>query len=233
MRALIINADDFGYSDPITRGVLDAHDYGIVTATSMMVNTPGAREAVRLAAYHPRLALGLHVNFTNENDHLLEFYDPSICRKELRRQFDEFLALTGKLPTHIDSHKHVHRASSCAPVFLELALEHGIPLRDQPPVNYKGGFYAQWEYGVPDPSKVSVEALSRLIREEMSEGVFELACHPGYFTPDSDCVYNQDRELEMRTLTDPKIRDIIDEQGIRLISFRDLQDVLRELPRGV
>lgn len=61
-RYLIVNADDFGGDDGTTRGIIAAHDRGIVTSASLMVNMPGATLAVRLAREHPNLSLGLHVN---------------------------------------------------------------------------------------------------------------------------------------------------------------------------
>ena len=43
---LIVNADDFGLTDGVTRGILDAIRNGIVTSTTRMVNAPGALKAV-------------------------------------------------------------------------------------------------------------------------------------------------------------------------------------------
>ena len=177
---------------------------------------------MRLAAERPRVSLGLHVNFTNEAQRLVEFDDPEICRTELRRQFDRFVELVGRLPTHIDAHQHVHRRRPCHPSFLELAGEHGLPLRDQPPVTFKGGFYAQWEYGVSDPSKVSLAALTRILQNELVSGVYELAVHPGYTDASVHYVYDGDRELELATLCDPGARALLESEGIRLISYHDL-----------
>src|SRR4029450_4885099 len=61
-RYLIVNADDFGADDGTTRGIIEAHERGIVTSTSLMVDMPGARAAVGVAREHPRRGLGLHVN---------------------------------------------------------------------------------------------------------------------------------------------------------------------------
>jgi chitin disaccharide deacetylase len=52
---VIFNADDFGYSCGINRGIVEAHRRGVVTATSLMVNTPATEEAVRLARELPDL----------------------------------------------------------------------------------------------------------------------------------------------------------------------------------
>ncbi|MFV0394683.1 MAG: ChbG/HpnK family deacetylase [Coprobacillaceae bacterium] len=65
MNKLIVRADDLGYTEGVTLGILAAHRDGIVTCTSLMVNMPYSKEAVRLAKQYPNLSLGLHVNVTN------------------------------------------------------------------------------------------------------------------------------------------------------------------------
>jgi predicted glycoside hydrolase/deacetylase ChbG (UPF0249 family) len=68
---------------------------------------------------------------------------------------------------------------------------------------------------------VSVSFLQQMLREEVLEGWTEFSCHPGYRSPDYDSVYLAEREAEVRTLTDPRIRQTIDELGIRLVSYAD------------
>jgi chitin disaccharide deacetylase len=226
---LIVNADDFGYGAGVNRGVAEAHDRGLVTSAGLMVNAPGTEEAVSLAAARPRLSLGLHVNFTNEAQRLVEFDDPEVCRAELQRQLDRFVELTGRLPSHIDSHQHVHRRRPCLPSFRELARRHGLPLRDEPPVTFKGGFYGQLEYGVPEPERVGLAALERILREELSGGIYELACHPAYYDAAMHYVYHREREQELATLCDPRLRALVSELQLRLISYHELPAAVKEL----
>jgi predicted glycoside hydrolase/deacetylase ChbG (UPF0249 family) len=40
-------------------------------------------------------------------------------------------------------------------------------------------------------------------------------------SPDYTAVYLTEREAEVRTLTDPRLRQRIDELGIRLVSYAD------------
>jgi predicted glycoside hydrolase/deacetylase ChbG (UPF0249 family) len=61
---LIVNADDFGLSPGVNRGILEAHEKRIVTSTSLMANTPGFDDAVRLARSAPDLGVGFHFNLT-------------------------------------------------------------------------------------------------------------------------------------------------------------------------
>ncbi|PYS69828.1 MAG: hypothetical protein DMF73_14065 [Acidobacteria bacterium] len=56
-RYLIVNADDFGQSPGINRGVIEAHENGIVTSASLMVRWPAAAEAAQYARGHPDLSV--------------------------------------------------------------------------------------------------------------------------------------------------------------------------------
>jgi predicted glycoside hydrolase/deacetylase ChbG (UPF0249 family) len=221
-RCVIFNADDFGYSRGINRGIVEAHDAGVVTAATLVVNGRAAEEAVRLARARPGLSVGLHVNFTNEAQRLVDLEDREACRAELRAQYARFLELVGRKPTHLDSHQHVHRHHMRRGLFEELADEEGLPLRDRPPVVFKGGFYGQWTYGVFEPEKVSFEAIERILRHEIADGIYEMSCHPGYHDPELEAVYHREREHELATLTDPRLRLLLDELGIALVSYRDL-----------
>lgn len=232
MKFLIINADDFGYGCGVNRAIAELHDRGVLTSAGLMVNTPGTAEAVALAAARPRLSLGLHVNFTNEAQRLVEFDDPDVCRRELRRQFDLFVELTGRRPTHLDSHQHVHRRPRCQPSFHELAEEHGLPLRDRAPVTFKGGFYAQWEYGVSLPEKVSFDALTGIVSTELARGIYELAVHPGYHDTGAEYVYHRDREWELATLSDPRVLALLREHRVELISYHELKRAVACLDGG-
>src|SRR5215831_3654590 len=62
VRQLIVNADDFGQSPGVNRGIIQAHERGIVTSASLMVRWRAAAEAAAYARAHPRLGLGLHVD---------------------------------------------------------------------------------------------------------------------------------------------------------------------------
>jgi predicted glycoside hydrolase/deacetylase ChbG (UPF0249 family) len=233
VKFVIFNADDFGYGHGVNRGIVEAHRKGVVKATTVVVNGAAVDEAVLLARDNPGLSLGLHVNFTNEAERLFDFEDPALVRDELRRQFERFCELFGRKPAHIDSHQHVHRARGRRPIFRELAQEHGLPLRDEPPVVFKGGFYGQWQYGVFDPSKVSVDALSEMLRCEVhAGGIYEMSCHPGYFEPARQYTYHAEREAELRTLCDPRVAQVAREAGIELISYDELGGAVARLQQA-
>jgi predicted glycoside hydrolase/deacetylase ChbG (UPF0249 family) len=58
---LVVNADDFGMSPSISRGVLRAHREGIVTSTSLLGNCTDLEHARRLLAEAPGLGVGVHL----------------------------------------------------------------------------------------------------------------------------------------------------------------------------
>lgn len=218
-RHVIFNADDFGASTGINRGIVECHRRGVVTSTSLMVDGGAAREAAALAQDHPGLAVGLHFDVVGEDDRNFDLDDTAAVGTEFRRQLGRFVDLIGRAPTHIDLHKHTHRRPHLFPLFREWVAPLKVPLRDDGRVKYVGGFYAQWEWKVTDLDYVSVAFLVKILREEAAPGWTEFSCHPGYMTPDFTSVYGAEREAEIHTLTDPKVRATIDALGYVLVSY--------------
>src|SRR5205823_5875996 len=119
-RYLIVNADDFGASAGINRGILECHTRGVVTSASLMVTGRAARAAAAISRDHPALAVGLHWDVWGEDERDFDLADVPAVRDEFRRQLDEFHRLLGRSPTHVDSHRHAHRGAALMPVFREL-----------------------------------------------------------------------------------------------------------------
>jgi predicted glycoside hydrolase/deacetylase ChbG (UPF0249 family) len=216
---LIFNADDFGASTGVNRGILECHTNGVVTSASLMVTGRAVHEAVSMSRDHPMLSIGLHWDVRGEDEREFNIHDIRAVRNEFHKQLDEFHHLMGRMPTHVDSHRHVHREKHLMPVFRELVELLGVPLRDDGRVRFVGGFYAQWEWMVTNLDYVSVPFLQKMIREEVNEGWTEFSCHPGYASPDYTAVYLRERESEVRTLTDVRIRQTIEQLGICLVSY--------------
>jgi predicted glycoside hydrolase/deacetylase ChbG (UPF0249 family) len=219
MRHAIVNADDFGASTGTNRGIVECHTDGVVTSTSMMVTGAAVEEAVALSRAHPQLAVGLHWDVLGEDEREFDLDDHDAVRAEFAAQLARFHELLGRPPTHIDSHRHTHLDESVRELFGELAAPLGVPLRGDGRVRFVGNFYAQWEWGVTDLEHVSVGTLQDIIREEVREGWTELSCHPGYVTDDYVPMYRDEREAELRTLTDPRIKATFEELGIELDSY--------------
>jgi chitin disaccharide deacetylase len=221
-RVLIVNADDFGASEGVNRGILEAHERGIVTSTSLMVTGQAAREAVTLAREHPALGIGLHWDLDSQGRQRANLGDAIAVRTELARQLEAFHELTGGTPDHVDSHHHIHRRSDVAPIARELVAPLGVPLREESAVTFVGGFYGQWEWGVTDLHHVSPEFLIWILRNDVGDGWTEIGCHPGYATGLTS-PYLSEREVELATLTDPRVRNELETLGIRLANYGDLR----------
>ena len=219
MKYVIFNADDFGASSGVNRGILEAHTRGVVTSTSMMVTGAAVDDAVRISAAHPDLAVGLHFDVWGEDTRDFDMDDLPAVRRELTDQLARFEDLMGRHPTHVDSHKHAHRSPGAMEIFVELISPLGVPIRDDGSVTYIGGFYAQWEWKVTDLRHVSTSALIAILENETTEGWSEIGCHPGYRSAEYESVYLAEREHEVDTLTDPRIRQALTENGIELMSY--------------
>jgi len=228
MRRLIVNADDFGQSPGINRGIVSCHENGVVTSASLMVRWPAAVEAAALARRHPSLSVGLHIDLCEWSESGGEWHplyevvppaDEAKVETEILRQFEVFEQLMGGPPTHIDSHQHVHREGPAHRVAAGMSSKLGVPLRQfHPRIRYDGGFYGQGRNAESHPEWISVAALIRLI-ETLPDGTTELGCHPAV-DRDVDGMYRDEREVEVATLCDPRVRAAVNANGVELISFR-------------
>ena len=228
MRLLIVNADDFGCSSGVNRGIVEAHERGIVTSASLMVNRPAASKAAEYARKHPEIAVGLHVEVrrwrVRRRPWSLVWSERALRRvvaRDVALQLDRFRALMGRDPTHIDSHQHRHRAEALRPIFLALAQELRVPLRHYDPrIRFLGAFYGHDGFGQSNPAAITPDALVDLLTH-VPAGVTELCSHPGY-TEGLTMWYRDERVQEVRTLCDPRVREAIEYLGITLVSFRQL-----------
>jgi len=149
---LIINGDDFGYSEAVNRAIIRAHREGVLTSCSLMVNERAAPHAVELARSNPSLAVGLHLalvlgraalphieipHITDSNGNFtsspfragLHYYFGPAARRELRRemraQFEGFAA-TGLRFSHVDGHAHLHQHPVIFDELIKLCGEFGV-----------------------------------------------------------------------------------------------------------
>ena len=172
-RYLIVNADDFGQSEGVNQGVIEAHERGLVTSASLIVRWPAAIEAAAYSREHLSLSLGLHVDlgeWTYCGDRWLPLYervpihDMAGVTAEVARQLAMFRRLVGKAPTHIDSHQHVHRREPVRAVLIALARKLAVPLRHfSAAVRYCGDFYGQTAEGRPLPHAITAAGLIKIL----------------------------------------------------------------------
>ena len=138
-KKLIVNADDFGQSEGVNKGIIRSFEQGILSSASLMVRYPAAYTA---SAYAKRnnMDLGLHVDLGEwiyRNEKWMPLYevvstdDVKAVSDELNKQLDMFIRIHGRNPTHIDSHQHVHNQENIKSVFIEIASKLNITLRGQ------------------------------------------------------------------------------------------------------
>jgi predicted glycoside hydrolase/deacetylase ChbG (UPF0249 family) len=152
-KKLIVNADDYGRSPGVSRGILQAHRCGIVTSTSVMINQPSAKGQLDEALSCAGLGVGLHLVFSawrpvlppetipslvDLDGFFLSQHDlwaraeevsPAHLRAELTAQTERFSAWAGRLPDHLDCHHFVHLYPPFFQVYADLAAELQLPLR--------------------------------------------------------------------------------------------------------
>ncbi|MEN6566728.1 MAG: carbohydrate deacetylase [Veillonellales bacterium] len=250
MLSLIINADDLGLTPGCIEGVIQAMTRGIVTDTSLMVNTGYTGEAVKKIKKHGISRVGLHLNLTfgqpvlpvSEVPSLVDgngrfrrrvaeavsFMNPADVKRELSAQVEKFLTL-GLGLTHLDSHHHVHTHGEILPIVVELAQQLGVPLRQGNETvreNIK-------KAGIATTDSISLKfyeqgaTLNNLkkIIQTQSDGTLEIMCHPA--KPDpllyEISSYNHWRENELAALTSQEIKDFIKQNGVRPVGFDALQ----------
>jgi predicted glycoside hydrolase/deacetylase ChbG (UPF0249 family) len=228
-RVLIVNADDFGRSPGVNRGIIRAHEEGIVTSATLMVRWPDA-EAAAVYARRTSLAVGLHLDLgeweysRGEWRARYEVVDTDAAdavAEELERQLGRFEQLMGRPPSHLDSHQHVHRHEPVRSELLRAGELLGVPVRHLTPgIAYSGVFFGHDGRETSLPQATTVEALVGVI-EDLPPGVTELACHPAAEV-DHESSYEHERLMEVETLCDPRVRAAIERRGVALRSFADL-----------
>jgi chitin disaccharide deacetylase len=230
-RFLIVNADDFGLSPGVNRGIIKSHTQGIVTSTSLMVRASAAQEAAGLSRAHPDLGVGLHVDmgewvyldseWKSKYQVVPEGATAEEIQAEVLRQLKLFRVIMKCEPTHLDSHQHAHLKYPLHDILRSLSSALHVPLRHHTPgVQYCGAFYGQSETSAPFHALVGEENLCRIL-QNLPAGVTELACHPG-LEADSDSAYSIERGLEVTSLCSSVVREVIASSGIRLCSFRNM-----------
>lgn len=153
MKRLIVNADDFGLTPGINRGILAACTEGIVNSLSLMPTGRAFPEAAEMARSLPGIDAGIHLALTGETplspaDRIPSLVEPGglllrtphrfffryllgrissgEAERELRSQIEAFL-LKNLTPSHVDSHCHIHMFPPLFRLVSQLAAEYRIP----------------------------------------------------------------------------------------------------------
>ena len=250
-RLLIVNADDFGLSKGQNYGIIEACRNGVVTSTTALVNGEAIDHAAQLSRGPPGLAVGMHFVLTMGKP-LTEM--PGLTREgmlgkwiwqmaeegalpleeislELASQYQRFIELFGRKPTHFDSHHHVHMFPQIFPIVARFAAEQGIALR----IDRQAVFN---DSDLPGELRSSQGFSSAFYGEEISNALFlkvlddsshrgerslEVMCHPAFIDNTiRQSAYCFPRLTELDVLTSASLKYAIAERGYRLGSYLDV-----------
>lgn len=266
MRYLIVNADDFGLSPEVNKGVIEAYQNGIVTDTTVLIRSPYAEQALA-RAHEVGLPVGVHIDFVTGYHLHNQHADPNLVgpdgqlthelherefhnhiehsftceeliglREEIRSQVNLFIQYSGEKPTHLDYHFGLHHLPEVMAIYITVAEEFQIPIRwgsqyaGNNPYAAAPKVFCDAFHGTPE---TTIEDFVILI-DKPWEGVMELCCHPGYFTPgghaDSN---NKDREYELAILIDPRLKLELMSRNIQLVNYHFVSDLhINSLTKG-
>jgi predicted glycoside hydrolase/deacetylase ChbG (UPF0249 family) len=243
-RFLIINADDLGISTEVNRGVFTAYEHGVVTDSSLLINGARSQEAITMIKENPEFPVGIHIDldpllgwespgkekFTRQELHQIMNESTFVkkIQQEIHEQIEAFLD-TGLIPSHIDTHHHVHGFHQIFESLIEAMDRYKIKaLRFS-----KAGYAllgrkdilltiktAQWmeeklrAQGIVYPHLL-IDPLVPFSLKELPAGVAELMVHPSV----GEDPWRQ-RDFEM--LMDPLFMKAVRDEGIQLISFGEI-----------
>lgn len=209
MRRLIINADDFNLTPGVNRGILLAHDRGVISSTTVMINLLLEEKTIQEVQKRKKLGVGIHLNVTlgepvdsKEKVRSLlnpegKFRRPSDYAErgprlnELIREYGAQIGLFekrfGRKPDHLDTHHHLHNQ----PVFFEavsaVAKKWKLPIRRSR--IFQQSDFEKLSRGVRTTDYLFGNLETRFIwqknsflgiLEHLSEGTSEIGCHPGF-----------------------------------------------------
>jgi len=250
---LIVNADDFGLSKGVNLGIIEAFKNGIVTSTTLMMNMPEIQHAISLLNKNPKLGMGIHLVATagkpicsfvpslikesgefHSMQELAKYATVEDIKKEFTCQIEKFLSL-GIMPTHIDSHHHIHMEEQIIDIVFDLAKKYDLPIRsgDKNILKHKNISKRQYNKGLRTTKYfsdgfygqglTSNKLIEILCNAEQYDTV-EIMSHPAYVdqTLLNVSSYALPRCKELEILTDSKVLSYVKQHNVELINFVDI-----------
>ena len=228
MKKLIVNADDFGYRSLINKGIIYAHQNGLVKSTSMLVDRDAFDEAVILAKGNPDLGIGLHIDIDKFfiidheagiakgwiNNKIPDF---AIIKSDIKRQIDKLLA-TGIKIDHFDSHHHTHLYPEVINIVIELCKEYNIKA-----IRFFERFYNDKVFAgkmkqilIDNNIKIPDSFIEGWYYGNVDEvqSVTEIMTHPGYGE-----IW---REAEVGPCCDKMLSEYCQKNDIKIIKFSEI-----------
>lgn len=220
MPRLIVNADDYGLTAGVNRGIEDLFGAGGLTSATLMAGAPMAEAAAEFATRDALLGVGCHVVlvdgaplsdpkkitsllqpgtscfYTTLSRFLVALLSGNVRAEhialEAGKQLQRLIQL-GIQPTHVDTHKHLHAFPAVLKPLLQAAQEHGVTAVRNP---YEPAWAVAASSGAPWIRKAEVSALRRLYREAFRA----LVAEKGFVTTDGAIGVAATGSLDLPTL---------------------------------
>jgi chitin disaccharide deacetylase len=207
-RALIINADDYGYNRRYDEGIVEAAAAGAVDSVSvMMARNPLDPKPLLDTGVETGLHLDLPLELTAGERAGPREQD--VALRILREQLEAFEAAMGRPPAYLDGHHNCHAHTGLAGPVARAARELGLPVRSidaahrrilrregaATPDRLVGRYSEEPEGALPAELRPAVEGDGAL-----PPGVTEWMVHPGHPDPDSGSGYDLAREEDLDLL---------------------------------
>src|SRR5215211_6793904 len=207
-RALIITADDYGYSPRYDEGIVEAAGAGAVDSVSVMVTRGPLNRGPLLAT---GVEVGLHLELPEEltAGPRAGPGERDAALGELRDQLQRFESAMGRPPAYLDGHRHCHAHTGLAAPVAREAARRGLPVRSidadhrrilrrervATPDRLICRYSEEPEGALPGGLRPVVEGERALPR-----GITEWMVHPGHPDLRSDSGYDQAREEDLDLL---------------------------------
>lgn len=235
MKLFIVNADDFGESREINKGIIEAFQYGIVRSATILTDMSGTAEAINFAKKNPQFGFGIHINLdkyflpkSQKAVHLKKNVTVNQVIKSIKKQIKELLD-TGIPFDHINGHHHCAMRPTLFPLICKLAKQYRIPA-----IRYAPGLLARFNYvdteflpsyavqcGIKYPQYFinNISEFSKIVH--LNQFTAEFAVHPGYFKRNAWWV-DFWRFNDLKFCIDKNVQSWLKNEKIYLGCFRDL-----------
>jgi predicted glycoside hydrolase/deacetylase ChbG (UPF0249 family) len=150
---LVVNADDFGQSPGISRGIVRAHREGVVTSTSVLGNCDDLPGVCAMLSEVPELGVGVHLTLVDgrpvsdvtrvptlvpnaggfvarPRDFFAAWMRGRVDINEIEEEFDAQVTRmksAGLTIDHVNTHRHLGFLPAVGQAMEKVARRHGIP----------------------------------------------------------------------------------------------------------
>lgn len=209
MKQLIINADDFGYSQIFNESILNLIEKDLIFSTTVMVNhitkeqEKQVKKLISLKDLH-NVSIGLHLEFNNSN-----------FKEKIKIQFVLFKEIFGFNPSHLDIHKPSNSEEEKLAI-IDFCNKTNLPCRN-----------LDFNKKIKTTSKVylngtdtQINKIKELVESLENNQTYEILFHPGTYDKNCKSSLNKQREEDIEKIK--IIHPLLKENQIKLISYNDL-----------